>query len=363
VLEIPREKKIVVYVGEISPGRGLEHMIEALQWLEDVVLVIIGEGARTEYERTLLQRADSLKVSHKICRMKYHPFNTMIRYVASADLGIVYIQNLNLSYLYSLPNKLFEYLLAGIPIIASDMPEIRKIVDEYQVGCIVELADSRRLGEKIKHVLSDPDLAAQFRSNARRAIRENNWQLESKKLVALYEELRVKSSQARNRLPTPLPESSSRIRCGSLLLVCLNSSPAEVLANIEKDVTWDTVTTITRSRYGLIDGARTIYVNGLLGLFSKGVLREVTGDGNDTAIFIYKKRYKADFLTTLIAGMCRAKRRLATTNDRKSGYDMFDATFWSRLFRSHRLPAIKGYMKILARGVVSPGNRSPMPSS
>ena len=107
-------------------------------------------------------------------------------YIASSDLEMVLIQDICLSYRLSLPNKLFEYLHAGLPVTCSDLPEMARVVREYQVGELTDPEDPASIAHCIQSILGDPVRYTQMKANARKATENFNWQIESTKLIALY---------------------------------------------------------------------------------------------------------------------------------------------------------------------------------
>ena len=181
-LKIPEDHKIILYQGRISMGRGIESFIKAIQNIDNVAGVILGEGPALESFR---QRVDSGEFQRI-----YLPGNVSLMdlpsYTASSDLGIVLIEDTCLSYRLSLPNKLFEYLHAGLPVICSDLPEIAQVVRDYQVGELTDPDDPAAIAGNIDNILSDPIRYAQLKANAAKASEEFNWQNESKKLLMIY---------------------------------------------------------------------------------------------------------------------------------------------------------------------------------
>ena len=114
----------------------------------------------------------------------------LLDYSSSADIGVALIQSADLSYYYSTPNKIFEYIMAGIPVIVSDFPEMRKIVSQFGVGLTVNPEDPRDIASKIKMLLEDEELYNRMARNARKAAREAlNWEKEEKKLLEFYEQI------------------------------------------------------------------------------------------------------------------------------------------------------------------------------
>lgn len=113
----------------------------------------------------------------------------ILSYTSSADVGISPIENTCLSYYYCLPNKLFEYLMAGLPVAVSDFPEMAKIVKEYEVGEVFDPEDPQDIARAINAILRDEKKYQQYKENAKKASEVFNWENESKRLVNLYKEL------------------------------------------------------------------------------------------------------------------------------------------------------------------------------
>jgi glycosyltransferase involved in cell wall biosynthesis len=105
------------------------------------------------------------------------------QYTQVCDLGLAIDKNTNINYLYSLPNKLFDYLHAGIPVLSSGLPEIRKIVDEYQIGYHIQNHDPQHIAQTIRTIFSDLALYQIKKENTLIAGRDLNWESEVKKLL------------------------------------------------------------------------------------------------------------------------------------------------------------------------------------
>ena len=117
------------------------------------------------------------------------PFEEVSRYYALADIGLVCIQPLE-RHKVSLPNKIFEYMAAGLPIIASNFPLWKKIVDDAGCGICIDPTDPEKIAEAILYLLDNPQLGKEMGENGRRAAKERyNWKKESKKLLEVYKKL------------------------------------------------------------------------------------------------------------------------------------------------------------------------------
>jgi glycosyltransferase involved in cell wall biosynthesis len=184
-LGIPSDLRIALYQGGIAAGRGLESFLEAVQQLPDVAAVLLGNGPLLPAFRA---RAES-GAWQRVYLPGAVPLADLPSYTASADVGISLIQGVCRSYRLALPNKLFEYVQAGIPVVASNLPEIARVVHEHGLGVTVDPEDPGAIAGGIQLVLHDAGRYAQAQAGARQAAFVLNWEQESIKLVALYRQL------------------------------------------------------------------------------------------------------------------------------------------------------------------------------
>jgi glycosyltransferase involved in cell wall biosynthesis len=182
-LSILPDQRIALYQGGVAEGVGLYSFIEGALRVPDLTAVILGSGPLLESLREWVQNNDW---SERVRFPGRVPLSELADYTASAEVGVALIQNVCLSYYYSLPNKLFEYIQAGLPIIASDFPEMRRIVQQHQVGMVVDPESPQAVAQGLRTVLDDPDQWARMRVNVRNASKVYNWENESRKLVEAY---------------------------------------------------------------------------------------------------------------------------------------------------------------------------------
>ncbi|MGA9597824.1 MAG: glycosyltransferase family 4 protein [Acidimicrobiia bacterium] len=179
-LGIPADAPILIYQGSIQENRGIEPAIDAVTLLGKAVLVVVGYGYyRPELEADVRKRGltDRVKFFGPI------PNDELLQWTAAADIGMCNIVNSSLSYYTSLPNKLFEYIIAGIAVIGSDSPEIGRIVKEEGVGEVADPSDPESLANAARLILSD---LGKYRAATRAAAQKYNWGIEELKLLALY---------------------------------------------------------------------------------------------------------------------------------------------------------------------------------
>jgi glycosyltransferase involved in cell wall biosynthesis len=187
-LSLPEEAKVILYQGGIMWRRAMKQIVDALEYLpKDIYLILMGGG---EDKNALAKYVSAKDYS---TRIKFHEevsLEDLPRYTASADLGVVPLLNVSLNNYYGLPNKLFEYMAAGIPVAASNFPEIKKIVIEEKIGVCFDPENPKNIAQAIIDLLSDPKKMEKMSANALRASKEiYNWDIEEKKLLSIYKRL------------------------------------------------------------------------------------------------------------------------------------------------------------------------------
>ncbi|WP_317899149.1 glycosyltransferase [Aurantibacillus circumpalustris] len=183
-LKLPLDKKIILLQGAgINVDRGAEELIDAMEYIDQAILIIIGSGDVWE---NLKEKIVVQNLSHKIKLIYKIPKTGLMHYTHNADLGLSIDKNTNLNYYYSLPNKVFDYINAGVPLLASHLPEIEKIIKEYNVGDFITDHLPLNIAAKINELLSSHKLIT-YKENCLKAKSELNWTSEKLKLIKLIE--------------------------------------------------------------------------------------------------------------------------------------------------------------------------------
>jgi glycosyltransferase involved in cell wall biosynthesis len=183
-LELNAEHLLLIFQGSgINADRGGEELIDAIAITEDVSLLIIGSGDKFEI---LIEKTKNQGLSERIKFIPILPWETLMRYTRSVDAGLSLDKNSNLNYSFSLPNKLFDYISAGIPVIASDLPEISKVINEYNCGILVSEVTSGEISKAIKVLRDNRGLLSELKRNSVIASESIIWDTESLKVADLY---------------------------------------------------------------------------------------------------------------------------------------------------------------------------------
>ncbi len=178
---IDENKKVLLYQGVVLHGRGLKMIFEFLQTTDDFILVIVGTGEMLEYYKQL---SIQLKLNDKVFFIGKIPQDKLMDYTAGAFVGLSLIENVSLSYYYALPNKLFEYIMAEIPVITTNLPQMKKIINQYNTGFVIEENNLNQLNEVLKNLLNNKSLYNEIKNNCRCASEELCWDIEVKKLIS-----------------------------------------------------------------------------------------------------------------------------------------------------------------------------------
>ena len=184
-LSLPENKFIVIIQGSgINLNRGNEEVVKAFELLNnDFLLLVIGSG---DVIPTLKNTVEEKHLQDKIWfkpRMSYHE---MMQFTMNSNLGISMDKDTNLNYKFSLPNKLFDFMHAGIPVLASNLPEISSIVNQYETGIILNTHEPIVIANEIKNLKENSGLQQKFKENCKKASEILNWENEKKVLEEIY---------------------------------------------------------------------------------------------------------------------------------------------------------------------------------
>jgi len=185
-LGAPEGARVVLYHGVALFKRALGKIVEAAELLPENCLLALrctGSEARIAL---LKEMAAQSPARARIRFLDPVPQETLAEHTAGADVGLALLEDVQINQRVALPNKIFEYMRSGVPVVASAMPEMRRVIETERVGGLVHELTPEAIARAIREVLDAPDHAA-MRERARTAARErHNWSIEAEKLLALY---------------------------------------------------------------------------------------------------------------------------------------------------------------------------------
>ena len=181
--EVPEGGRIVVHVGLMGPARGVVETVQAMKLLPpDVYLVLIGPAPQRSRD-SIAAIAEQHGVVDRVRFVDPVPPDDVPTVISDADVSVVYPQPVTLNALYSLPNKLFQSIQAGLPVVASDTPDVADVVTTLGVGPVAPARDVPALARAISDVL---EAGEEYRDASRRAAPLTTWESEFERADALY---------------------------------------------------------------------------------------------------------------------------------------------------------------------------------
>jgi glycosyltransferase involved in cell wall biosynthesis len=192
-----KARKIALYQGMIREIRCAREYVEAGRFLDDgVALVMVGRtvGHPVEYWDAMIRSAG---VSDKVIVLPSVPSDKLSEIRNSADIGLQLQHNVGANSYYCAPIKLFQYLMAGLPVVACDFPGMKEIALGEGVGFCVSPTDPHAIADAINRLCRDDALYNRMRQNALRVAKEKyNWQIESRKLLAFFDRLTLENRES-----------------------------------------------------------------------------------------------------------------------------------------------------------------------
>jgi glycosyltransferase involved in cell wall biosynthesis len=191
---IDAETPLVLHQGAPAPDRGCESLLAALRALPGVHLAFLGD-AEPRYGTTLRRAAREHGVQDRVSFLPSVPLEELLANTAQADVGVTLLQDTCENHRLALPNKLFEYLAAHVPVVASALPETLSLIERHGVGWCVPPGDPAMLAQALGLALErrgDPELRSRLAS----AAEELSWDRESARLIGLYERLAAPRGRA-----------------------------------------------------------------------------------------------------------------------------------------------------------------------
>ncbi|RWZ59079.1 glycosyltransferase [Halobacillus fulvus] len=182
-LDLPKDEKILLYQGGIQTGRGLENLVKAAPLFKEGTLVFIGDG---KIKSKLEKMVEDMDLGHKIKFIPKVPLEDLPKYTKNAYLGFQVLNNVCFNHYSASSNKLFEYMMSGIPVVACDFPEISKVVQGEGTGVCVDSHDHESIAEGVNYILSNPEKREEMVRNCHSAKHKFNWEMEKDNLLTVF---------------------------------------------------------------------------------------------------------------------------------------------------------------------------------
>jgi glycosyltransferase involved in cell wall biosynthesis len=176
---------LLIYQGVVIMNRGLPEMVDAMRELPDCRLAVVGSGSLLG---SLKERVAAAALEDAVRFFDPVPFATLMRFTAAADVGVIPLVGSCESYRTAAPNKLFEYMAAGIPVVASDLPDMARVVREAQCGTLIaEPITPASIAAAVRALLDGGEPLAEIGARGMAAVAETyNWDHERPKLLGVF---------------------------------------------------------------------------------------------------------------------------------------------------------------------------------
>lgn len=185
---IPSNASLAIYQGGLTKRRGIENAINAISKTDGVYLLIMGMGEK-HYVDALKELSRKLEVEKRVIFEPAVSYSELWKYTGIADMGLCILENVCLNHYFALPNKFSEYIQCKVPVIASDFPEMRKIVDLYGIGLCCDPGNVDSLVAAIYKMHTDLNYKNKCKHNLIQAKEELCWENERNVLFTAYEKL------------------------------------------------------------------------------------------------------------------------------------------------------------------------------
>ncbi|WP_260480071.1 glycosyltransferase family 4 protein [Listeria booriae] len=185
-LDLPEDELILLYQGGLQEGRGLDKLLEAVPHIKKGTVVFIGDG---KWKPFLVAETARQNVSHRVKFIPKVPVEQLPAYTKNAYIGFQLLNNTSFNHYSAASNKLFEYIMAGIPVVACNFPEIKKVVTNDEVGVLVKSDDPLSIAAGVNQLIDQPELREKMHQNTFQAREKYNWTNEKIKFLKIYQRL------------------------------------------------------------------------------------------------------------------------------------------------------------------------------
>lgn len=185
---IPIEVPIFIYQGLISKNRGIDIILDSVNRLKNLRFkcIFLGDGPYLNDIQAFIRKYD---LESRIITIQSVPQDELLKYIKSADIGLHAISNTCLNHEYCLPNKLFEYIHAGVGVICTNLKEMSKLVQSHNIGLTFNDNSAEDLSKKMQYLINNNNLINQYKTNSKALSMTLTWDKEFLTLEKVYEEV------------------------------------------------------------------------------------------------------------------------------------------------------------------------------
>ncbi|WP_299255178.1 glycosyltransferase [uncultured Cytophaga sp.] len=186
-------KFILIYQGTgINVERGTEELTLAMQYLDErFLLLFVGSGDVIDVLKALVKEH---ALESRVRFIPKVPHHILKQYTMQAHLGLTVDKPISENYIYSFPNKVFDYVHAGVPVLASRLQEVERIMNLYGIGTFVESYEPKHIADRIQWIYDNPTEYAAWKENLSHAAKEINWNEQEKVLLSIYQRIKEENN-------------------------------------------------------------------------------------------------------------------------------------------------------------------------
>lgn len=185
-------KTILMFHGNLGHGNGIENMLHSLKVSDSIGMVFMGRQIETCIIEEIKKISYKYNAQGRILIMDPVPYQNIWEYVGAADIEMMMIEPVVKSYYYTLPNKFFESIQSLVPIIATDLPEMERMINEYNIGIVCKVGDIDGMKQAVRQLIEDKDLYEEMKQNLLIAKKELCWENEKTKLISKFQSIMYK---------------------------------------------------------------------------------------------------------------------------------------------------------------------------
>ncbi|EJS78492.1 glycosyltransferase [Bacillus cereus] len=186
LLNVSQDEPILLYQGGIQVGRGLDKLVQAVPLFKQGVLVFIGDG---RIKPELQQMVQDMQLEDRVKFLPKVPVQDLIHYTKNAYLGFQVLNNVCFNHYSASSNKLFEYMMSGVPVVACSFPEIQGVVEKENIGICVDSHDPVSIADGVNYLLNNQADREKMVVNCLNAREKYNWQREQMNFINIYKEI------------------------------------------------------------------------------------------------------------------------------------------------------------------------------